>query len=66
MISLEEIASRLVDRKDYDFSANKGSWEPRRADDYVLSEFNITRAMLRGLMPSLEENLVRYWLLLIA
>ena len=57
MISLEEIASRLVDRKDYDFSANKGSWEPRRADAYVLPEFNIAESNAKGADAKLRRKL---------
>ena len=41
MITLEEIASRLKDKSNYDFTVNKERWEPKRADTYVLPEFNI-------------------------
>ena len=66
MISLEEIASRLVDRKDYDFSANKVSWEPKRAEAYVLPEFNMIESNAKGAPAKLRKSLVRCWRSLIA
>ena len=33
MITLEEIASRLKDKGDYDFTANEWTWEPQKAED---------------------------------
>ena len=57
MITLEEIASRLVDRKDYDFSANKVSWEPKRAEAYVLPEFNMIESNAKGAPAKLRKKL---------
>ena len=34
MVTLEEIAGRLIDWKDYDFTINRMDWEPNRADNY--------------------------------
>ena len=41
MITLEEIAGRLTDKKGYDFNVNKFSWEPQKVDNYVLPSFTI-------------------------
>ena len=48
MIKLEEIADRLVDRSSYDFSVRKESWEPVRAEAYVLPVFNIVESDEKG------------------
>ena len=57
MITLEEIAGRLIDRKDYDFTANKTSWEPKRADDYILPAFTITESKAKGAEAKLRTKL---------
>ncbi len=48
MISVVEIASRLENKKEYDFSANKAVWEPRREDNYMLPIFHITESSAKG------------------
>ncbi len=59
MISLEEIASRLTDKADYDFGFddNRNKWEPRRADNYVLPMFNITESKAKGAEAKLRTKL---------
>ena len=57
MITVVEIANRLVDKKEYDFKTNKESWEPRRADDYVLPEFNTTESKAKGAEAKLRTKL---------
>lgn len=57
MITLEEIASRLVDKKDYDFSVNKSTWAPKRAERYVLPVFNITESKAKGAESKLRTKL---------
>lgn len=57
MVTLEEIAGRLIDRKDYDFSANKMDWEPKRADDYTLPAFTITESTAKGAEAKLRTKL---------
>ena len=57
MISVVEIASRLVDKKEYDFSAKKEGWEPRRAEDYVLPAFHITESKTKGAEAKLRTKL---------
>lgn len=48
MITLEEIADRLIDKKDYDFTINKDNWEPQKIDDYVLPVFVIKESQAKG------------------
>lgn len=57
MITLEEIAGRLIDRKEYDFTANKESWEPLRAEDYVLPAFTIKESKAKGAEAKLRTKL---------
>ena len=57
MIRLEEIADRLVDRSSYDFSAIKESWEPVRAEAYVLPVFNIVESKAKGAEAKLRTKL---------
>lgn len=48
MITLQEIANRLIDKKNYDFTANKESWEPQKAEIYTLPRFSITESKAKG------------------
>lgn len=48
MITLEEIADRLIDKKDYDFTINKDHWEPQKIDNYVLPVFVIKESQAKG------------------
>lgn len=48
MITLVEIADRLTDGKDHDFSTNKGNWEPTNADNYLLPVFTIKESHAKG------------------
>ena len=57
MITLEEIAGRLIDKKDYDFTTNRTSWEPQRADDYVLPAFVIKESTAKGAEAKLRTKL---------
>ena len=57
MITLEEISSRLIDRKDYDFTVTKETWEPQRADDYVLPAFTIKESKAKGAEAKLRNKL---------
>ena len=57
MITLEEIASRLIDRKSYDFSVNKMDWTPVRADDYEVPSFVITESKAKGAEAKLRNKL---------
>ena len=57
MITLEEIASRLTERKDYDFTTNRTSWEPQRADDHVLPAFVIKESTAKGAEAKLRTKL---------
>lgn len=57
MITLEEIAGRLIDKKDYDFSVTKEHWEPQRADDYVLPAFTIKESNAKGAETKLRNKL---------
>ena len=57
MITLEEIAGRLIDKKDYDFTVNKQAWEPLRADDYVLPAFVIKESKAKGADAKLRNKL---------
>ena len=57
MITLEEIASRLKDKSSYDFTVNKERWEPKRADTYVLPEFNIKESQAKGAETKLRNKL---------
>lgn len=61
MITLEEIADRLMDKRDYDFSLNKQSWEPQRAEDYILPEFNIKESTAKGAEAKLRSKLGKVW-----
>lgn len=57
MITLEEISSRIIDKKDYDFSVNKGSWEPKRAEDYILPKLTIIESAAPGAKGKLKNKL---------
>ena len=57
MITVVEIANRLVDKKEYDFNANKESWEPRRAESYILPKFNIVESKAKGADAKLRTKL---------
>ena len=57
MITLEEIAGRLIDKKDYDFTVTKEHWEPQRADDYVLPAFTIKESTAKGAETKLRNKL---------
>ncbi len=59
MISLEEIASRLTDKADYDFGFddNRNKWEPRQADSYISPVFHITESKAKGAEAKLRTKL---------
>lgn len=57
MITLEEIANRLVDKSNYDFTKNKYSWEPERVDSYILPEFKIKESKAKGAEAKLKNKL---------
>ena len=59
MISVVEIANRLIDKGDYDFGFddNRSKWEPKRADNYVLPVFNITESKAKGAEAKLRTKL---------
>ena len=57
MITLEEIADRLKDKSKYDFSSNKTSWKPQRADDYILPAFVIKESDAKGAKTTLRKKL---------
>lgn len=57
MITLEEIAGRLTDRKDYDFTANKTDWAPQRAENYTLPAFVIKESTAKGAEAKLRTKL---------
>ena len=57
MITLQEIADRLIDKKDYDFAVNKEYWGPRKAEIYTLPAFNITESMAKGAETKLRTKL---------
>lgn len=57
MVTLEEIADRLTDRKDYDFTVNRMDWEPKRADEYALPEFVIKESTAKGAEAKLRTKL---------
>ena len=57
MIGLEEIADRLVDKAEYDFNVHKESWEPVRAEPYVLPKFCIVESKAKGAEAKLRTKL---------
>ena len=57
MISLEEIARRLIDRKDYSFTVNKYNWEPKLANPYILPTFSIKESKAKGAETKLKNKL---------
>ena len=57
MITLEEIVSRLIDKKDYDFTINKISWEPQKVEVYTLPDFIIKESKAKGAETKLKNKL---------
>ena len=57
MITLEEIAVRLKDKREYSFAVNKGHWTPQRVDDYVLPPFAIKESTAKGAETKLRNKL---------
>ncbi len=57
MITLEEIANRLTNDNDYNFSKNKFNWEPQKADSYVLPSFVIDESKAKGAEAKLKNKL---------
>ena len=57
MVTLEEIAGRLRDRKDYDFATNRMDWEPQKVDGYILPEFVIKKSTAKGAEAKLKTKL---------
>ncbi len=57
MITLEEIANRLIDKKEYDFNVNRTSWEPKKAEQYDLPVFSITESKAKGAEAKLRNKL---------
>lgn len=57
MITLEEIVSRLIDKKDYDFTINKISWEPQKVEVYALPDFIIKESKAKGAETKLKNKL---------
>ena len=57
MVTLEEIASRLKNRRDYDFTSKKMDWEPQRVAEYVLPEFMLKESTAKGAEAKLRLKL---------
>ncbi len=57
MITLEEIVGRFTDKKDYDFTINKTSWEPQKVDIYTLPEFIVNESKANGGETKLKNKL---------
>ena len=57
MITLEEIAGRLKDSKDYDFTINRLDWKPQGVEPYKTPEFNIKESKAKGAETKLRNKL---------
>lgn len=57
MITIEEIADRLTDKKDFNFSVNKEFWEPTRAENYILPIFSVAESKAKGADAKLRAKL---------
>ena len=57
MITLEEIVGRLTDKKDYDFTVNRISWEPQKVEVYTLPAFIIKESKAKGAETKLKNKL---------
>ena len=57
MITLEEIAGRLKDSKDYDFTINRLDWKPQGVEPYKTPKFNIKESKAKGAETKLRNKL---------
>ena len=57
MITLEEIANRLIDKKEYNFNVNKTTWEPKKVEQYTVPTFSITESKAKGAETKLRNKL---------
>lgn len=57
MITLEEIAGRLKDSKDYDFTINRLDWKPQGVEPYNAPKFNIKESKAKGAETKLRNKL---------
>lgn len=57
MITLEEIAGRLKDSKDYDFTINRLDWKPQGVEPYKAPKFNIKESKAKGAETKLRNKL---------
>ena len=57
MITLEEIAGRLKDSKDYDFTINRLDWKPQGVEAYNTPKFNIKESKAKGAETKLRNKL---------
>lgn len=57
MITLEEIANRLIDNKDYDFTINRTDWKPQKIEPYSLPNFFIKESKAKGAETKLRNKL---------
>ncbi len=57
MITLEEIAGRLKDSKDYDFTINRLDWKPQGVEPYKAPKFNIKESKAKGAETKLKNKL---------
>lgn len=57
MITLEEIAGRLKDSKDYDFTINRLDWKPQGIEPYKTPKLNIKESKAKGAETKLRDKL---------
>ena len=57
MITLEEIAGRLKDSKDYDFTINRLDWKPQGIEPYKTPKLNIKESKAKGAETKLRNKL---------
>ena len=57
MITLEEIANRLGSEQEKDFTAKRECWEPIKAINYKVPEFNIAESNAKGAKTKLKTKL---------
>lgn len=56
-VTLEEIASRIQDKSNYDITKEQIDWKPKKADDYTLPDFNIRESSAKGAKAKLRTKL---------
>ncbi len=57
MITVEEIAKRMIKRSDYDFDNRRYNWRPPTTDDYILPHFYIPESNAKGANAKLRTKL---------